>query len=124
MYNICVQEVCFLKYPKEVYQMSALNEEQVSVYMRKLPEWKVQNQSIVKTYPFTSFAEAMSFVNQVAQQAEVENHHPDIWIQNNKVTLSLTTHDKRGITGKDFLLAQHIEEIIKTNFHPFPDNPE
>jgi 4a-hydroxytetrahydrobiopterin dehydratase len=47
----------------------------------------------------------------VGKCAEDANHHPDIDIRYNKVKLVLTTHDKNGLTGKDFALAQKINRI-------------
>jgi len=48
---------------------------------------------------------AIDFVNQIARKAQKANHHPDIDIRFDKVTLKLTTHDEGGITEKDFSLA-------------------
>jgi len=53
----------------------------------------------------------MFFVNAVAALAEKAGHHPDVSINYNRVTLSLSTHDAGGITGKDFDLARRIEAI-------------
>jgi 4a-hydroxytetrahydrobiopterin dehydratase len=47
----------------------------------------------------------MTFVNKVAQAAQADEHHPDILVRWNKVTLTLSTHDAGGITQKDFDLA-------------------
>jgi 4a-hydroxytetrahydrobiopterin dehydratase len=51
-------------------------------------------------------------VNRVARKAQKANHHPDIDIHFNKVTLKLTTHDEGGITEKDFSLARQCDEIF------------
>lgn len=95
--------------------MSKLSAEQISVYLRKLPKWKYEadNVTLVKTFECASFMGAIKFVNAVAEAAEAANHHPDITIRYKRVTFTLTTHDK-GITGKDFLLAQQIEQMNKT----------
>jgi 4a-hydroxytetrahydrobiopterin dehydratase len=60
------------------------------------------------------FTHAMRFVNDVASAAERSNHHPDILIQWNKVTLTLSTHSEGGITIKDFALAKKIDKIRRT----------
>ena len=57
------------------------------------------------------FPEAMKFVNAVAEIAEQAQHHPDIDIRWNKVTLALTTHDAGGLTEKDFALARACDEL-------------
>ena len=62
-------------------------------------------ETIQRTYQFSDFVKAMGFVGKVADAAEKNQHHPDILIRYNKVTLTLSTHDAGGITMKDFDLA-------------------
>ena len=71
--------------------------------------WKQVEHTIQKQYAFPDFKAAMFFVNVVAGLAEKAGHHPDIAINYNRVTLSLSTHDTGGITAKDFDLARRIE---------------
>ncbi len=59
------------------------------------------------------FAAAMVFVNQVAELAEARNHHPDIAISWNKVTLTLSTHYAGGLTQLDLDLAAAIDALEK-----------
>jgi 4a-hydroxytetrahydrobiopterin dehydratase len=73
--------------------------------MKHLPGWSNVDNSLSKMYTFTNFARAMQFTNMVAQAAEAINHHPDILIRYNKVTLTLTTHDSDGVTINDVQLA-------------------
>ena len=54
---------------------------------------------------------AIAFVNRVADAAEAANHHPDIDIRYNKVTIALTTHDEGGISDKDVALAERLESF-------------
>ena len=76
-----------------------------------LTGWKQVEDVIQKQYTFPDFKAAMFFVNAVAGLAEKAGHHPDVTINYNRVTLSLSTHDAGGITGKDFDLAGRIEAI-------------
>jgi 4a-hydroxytetrahydrobiopterin dehydratase len=76
-----------------------------------LPGWKQAGDAIQKQYTFPDFKSAMFFVNGVAGLAEKAGHHPDVTINYNRVTLSLSTHDAGGITDKDFDLAGRIEAI-------------
>jgi 4a-hydroxytetrahydrobiopterin dehydratase len=62
-------------------------------------------------FQFKDFPAAVKFVNAVAELAEEAQHHPDIDIRWNKVTLALTTHDAGGLTEKDFLLAKKSDEL-------------
>ncbi len=73
--------------------------------------WRQAGDAIEKQYTFQDFKAAMFFVNVVAGLAERAGHHPDITINYNRVTLSLSTHDAGGITGKDFDLARRIEAV-------------
>ncbi|HYE02055.1 MAG TPA: 4a-hydroxytetrahydrobiopterin dehydratase [Phycisphaerales bacterium] len=82
-----------------------LSEAQVESQLMSHPEWSEAGGALQRTYQFRNFAEAMAFVNKVAAAAERSNHHPDILVRYNKVTLTLSTHDAGGITLKDFELA-------------------
>ena len=74
--------------------------------------WRQEDESLVRDYEFKDFAEAMAFVNRVADAAEEANHHPDILVHGwNKVRLTLTTHDSGGLTEKDHALARRIDGV-------------
>jgi 4a-hydroxytetrahydrobiopterin dehydratase len=88
-----------------------LDESQILAGLGRLPQWSRNDQVISRTYEFADFLEAMKFVNAVAGIAEATQHHPDIDIRWNKVTLALTTHDAGGLTEKDFALAQRCDEL-------------
>lgn len=92
--------------------MSKLTTEQMAVYMNKLPQWKFENNTLTKVFQRKDFKDSISFVNSIAEMAEKLNHHPELHIQYARVTVLLITHDKNGVTGKDFLLAQQIESLI------------
>src|ERR1700732_2081609 len=68
-------------------------------------QWDRDGDQLFKTVTKKNFVEAMAFVNAVADLAEAVNHHPDIAISWNKVTLHLTTHDAGGLTQRDLDLA-------------------
>ena len=74
--------------------------------------WRQEGESLVRDYKFEDFAEAMAFVNRVAELAEAADHHPDIDIRYNKVSIALSTHSEGGITEKDFALAEQIDEAV------------
>lgn len=89
-----------------------LSEEQVAAGLDAHPAWVELNGEIQRTFEFESFLGAMKFVNSVAQYAEEAQHHPDILIRYNKVTLSVSTHDANGITQKDFDFAAMADEVV------------
>lgn len=64
-----------------------------------------------KQFKFRNFKEAMRFVNEVAKVAEVEGHHPDIYIFYNKVQIDLFTHAVGGLSENDFIMASKIDKL-------------
>jgi len=92
--------------------MEKLTEPQIDAQLTSHPEWSEMGGALQRTYQFPDFAAAVRFVNAVAEAAEAADHHPDILIRYNKVTLTLSTHDAGGITQKDFDLAGRIDQIF------------
>jgi 4a-hydroxytetrahydrobiopterin dehydratase len=66
---------------------------------------------IQKEFKFRDFKQAMTFVNQVAELAEQECHHPDIHIHYNKVELVLWTHAINGLSENDFIVAAKTNQL-------------
>jgi 4a-hydroxytetrahydrobiopterin dehydratase len=91
--------------------MTLLDDEAIARELTEVPGWERAGDSIVKTVQLADFKAAMAFVNEVARLAEAENHHPDITIQWNKVTLTLSSHSAGGLTANDFGLARQIDAI-------------
>ena len=79
--------------------------------LAKVPDWKRTGSVIARTFQFKGFVAAMNFVNAVAELAEQAQHHPDVDIRWNKVTLALTTHSEGGLTKKDFQLARMFDHL-------------
>jgi 4a-hydroxytetrahydrobiopterin dehydratase len=88
-------------------------EGEIQSALKELPGWKQQGNALVKTYDLKGFKAAMAFVGTVGELAERADHHPDILIQFHKVTLTLSSHDKGGITDRDLRLARQIEAAAK-----------
>lgn len=91
--------------------MAVLAEKDVRQRLSELPGWKYGENAIERLFEFTDFAEAMKFVNRVAEAAEQANHHPDIDIRYNKVRMSLTSHDSGGVTARDLRMAKQISDL-------------
>ena len=98
--------------------MPALTTKQIRLPLKAVPNWSKRAQTILRTFKFEGFLKSMDFVNRIARKAQKANHHPDIEIRFNKVTLKLTTHDEGGITAKDFSLARQCEEVFSKYFAP------
>lgn len=89
---------------------SLLSEDAILGELSRLPVWQCDGRSISRTYFFLSYMDGVAFVDAVARLAEEANHHPDMLILWRKVTVTLTTHSKEGLTDKDFTLAHKIDE--------------
>lgn len=84
----------------------------IAIFIRDLKDWKViENTKISKDFTFKNFKESMIFINQVADIAEGEGHHPDIHVYYNKVKIELITHEVNGLTENDFIIATKIDKI-------------
>ena len=75
-------------------------------------DWEVlHNKKIKHEFKFKDFKQAMIFVNKIADLAQEEGHHPDIYIYYNRVVINLTTHFIKGLSENDFVLAAKIENL-------------
>jgi 4a-hydroxytetrahydrobiopterin dehydratase len=70
------------------------------------------NGALEREFAFTDFGEALAFVNRVGELAESENHHPDVAIHWNKVTLRWWTHVADAVTARDYELAARANELL------------
>ncbi|MFZ0825862.1 MAG: 4a-hydroxytetrahydrobiopterin dehydratase [Verrucomicrobiia bacterium] len=84
----------------------------VDLHLKAVPQWSKRGQTILRTFKFEGFLRSMAFVRRIAKRAQKINHHPDIDIRFDKVTLKLTTHDAGGITEKDFTLARQCDVVF------------
>jgi len=75
--------------------------------------WSETGGALERTFELPSFAEAIAFVNRIAELADAENHHPDIQISYRKVTLRWTTHSAGGITDRDYALAERSDGLAE-----------
>jgi 4a-hydroxytetrahydrobiopterin dehydratase len=91
--------------------MALLTDEEIAERLRG-SNWERDGDTIVRGWKLGDFAEAMHFVNRVAEAAEAANHHPDILVHGwNRVRLTLTNHSEGGLTEADFDLAGKVDEL-------------
>jgi 4a-hydroxytetrahydrobiopterin dehydratase len=83
-----------------------LSDEAVEAALAGLPGWSLDGGMLKRTFAFPDFVAAIQFVVALGFKAEVADHHPDLDIRYNKVTVGLVTHDSGGITEKDVALAR------------------
>jgi 4a-hydroxytetrahydrobiopterin dehydratase len=88
-----------------------LSDEEITAGLAGLPDWTRAGDSITRTVELKDFRAAMLFMGAVAYMAEKANHHPDILVQWNKVTLTLSTHSAGGLTAADMALAGHLDAL-------------
>ena len=80
--------------------------------LKNLNSWKVSHdgrEAITKEFEFSDFKSAFSFMTSIALKAEEMGHHPELFNVYNKITVTLTTHDVDGLSDKDILLGQFID---------------
>ncbi len=94
-------------------EVSLLSRPEAEELAREVGQWSLMEKMIKRIFLFKDFRKAMGFVKQVADLAEEEEHHPDIFISYNQVTLTLSTHKIGGLSRKDFLLAAKIDRLIE-----------
>jgi 4a-hydroxytetrahydrobiopterin dehydratase len=73
--------------------------------------WGDSKQKLERTFKFKDFNESIDFVNKVAKIAEQQNHHPDIEINYNKVKISITDHEKGGVSEKCHKFVKAIDDM-------------
>jgi 4a-hydroxytetrahydrobiopterin dehydratase len=91
--------------------MRLLTEDEIADRLNQAAGWERAGNEITRTAQLGDFRDAIIFVGAVAHLAQAANHHPDIAISWNKVTLTLSTHSAGGLTDADFGLAQQINEL-------------
>jgi len=91
--------------------MALLTASEIQDRLTALANWTLEGSTIVGRRRFADFITAIAFVNQLVEPAEAANHHPDLEISYNKVTITLSTHDEGGLTAKDFDLAAKIDQL-------------
>jgi len=92
-----------------------LSAEVVADRLENLPGWILieHGKKIMKNFQFMDFKDAMGFLNEVADIAEFEGHHPDVLIHDySKADVALWTYSCKGLTENDFIMAALIDRAI------------
>lgn len=91
--------------------MAVLTDAEIQQELTSLNGWQRNGEAIQRVFRFPDFKAAMQFVNKVAEAAEQANHHPDIDIRYNTITMALMSHDAGGVTKRDVRMAGTINKI-------------
>ena len=91
--------------------MAILRDDALTTALDDLPGWARAGEAIAKKYKLGGFPDAVAFVVRLSYAAEAANHHPDLDIRYNTVTVTLSTHSEGGVTAKDVDLARAVEAV-------------
>jgi 4a-hydroxytetrahydrobiopterin dehydratase len=91
--------------------MAVLSDDEIDRRLGEAEGWERDGDALRKQFQFDDFKGSVDFVNRLTPVAEEMNHHPDLSISWNKVTVSLSTHSQGGITENDFELASRIDPL-------------
>ena len=95
-------------------KMNPLTKDQAINYLKQLPEWKLADDAklIHREYVMKNFMASVHFIEQIAEVAEKENHHPDIHLTGYRnLRIDLSTHAVGGLSENDFILAAKINTL-------------
>lgn len=87
----------------------------IESYMSVLKGWEVplNYQTLEKTFKFKNYYQTVAFVNAVTWLAHKEDHHPEICFGYNQCQITLTTHDIKGLSMNDLILAAKIDALLE-----------
>ncbi len=89
-----------------------LSETEIQERLSSLDGWALDGNTIRKQFTLGGFPDAIAFVTRLAFDAEAADHHPDIFINYKRVTLSFSTHSEGGLTDKDFAGARKVDALL------------
>ena len=91
--------------------MALLSDEEIEERVGFLDGWTRDGEAITKDFKRDEFTGSVGFVNEVMPVAEELNHHPDLAISWDTVTVTISTHSEGGLTASDFELAERIDAL-------------
>jgi 4a-hydroxytetrahydrobiopterin dehydratase len=91
--------------------MARLSDEEIDERLAGLDGWERDGDVIRRSFELQDFKGSVDFVNRLTPEAEEMNHHPDLEISWNTVTVSITTHSEGGLTENDFERARRIARL-------------
>lgn len=89
----------------------ALAPEDVAAQLQAVPQWRLQSGALRRTFSFDDYYRTMAFVNALAWIAHREDHHPELTVTYNRVTVAFDTHSAKGISLNDFICAAQADAV-------------
>jgi 4a-hydroxytetrahydrobiopterin dehydratase len=84
----------------------------IARYLKQVPDWEIHAGTLRRTFKFKNYYEALAFVNATAWISHREDHHPDIELGFNKVTMRYSTHSVGGLSENDFICAAKVNALL------------
>jgi 4a-hydroxytetrahydrobiopterin dehydratase len=91
--------------------MAGLSAAQIASELARFPRWSFDGKALVRTFDRGDFNGSIAFVNAVAEAANRLDHHPDLALSWNEITVRTWSHDIDGISGRDFALVEAIDTL-------------
>jgi 4a-hydroxytetrahydrobiopterin dehydratase len=93
-----------------------LTAEQAAEYCKATPNWQLNDDATTIEHKIkcNTFVDGVKLIDQIAEIAEAQQHHPDLHLTGYRhLKIVLTTHAIGGLSENDFIVAAHIDDIIK-----------
>ena len=73
--------------------------------------WSIRENHLMREFSFENFAEAKTFIDEISDICEHQNHHADLHFGWGYVVVELTTHDQGKVTSLDIDVAKAINAL-------------
>ncbi|MBU2921012.1 4a-hydroxytetrahydrobiopterin dehydratase [Winogradskyella psychrotolerans] len=90
-----------------------LDKDTIEKKLLQFPDWDYYDNAIHSEFEFDNFKDCFSAMSRIAFECEALNHHPNWSNSYNILKISISTHSAKGVTLKDFELAEAIETIVE-----------
>ena len=94
-----------------------VTEQELAELIKQIPGWapiiRDEIMMLERTYSFSDYTQAVTFTNQVAEMADLEDHHPALLLEWGKVTVTWWSHKIRGLHKNDFICAAKTDELYQ-----------
>lgn len=90
----------------------AMDAAEIASQLEALPEWRLEQGALRRSYAFVDFHRTMAFVNAVAWIAHAQDHHPDLGVHYGRCDVAFSTHSAGGVTLNDFACAARVDALL------------
>ncbi len=91
---------------------AAMNAGQIAAQLAVLPQWRLADGTIGRSYRFAGYFETIAFVNALAWMVHREDHHPELTVGYDRCEVRFSTHSAGGISVNDFICAARADAIF------------